>query len=304
MESPRASPAVGAPERREMIESILGGGRNGNSGFPSLLMQRYQRLNSMRLNQSLVKLATGMRINRGADDPAGLIASEQLRSTLASLEAESQSLQRADQQASVADGALQQVSDLLSEANGLAVANANGGALSDLEKRANQLQIDSIMVSVDRISRTTSFNGTKLLDGSFELSATNRTLPVDSTATSNLGATTVDGTSYALADLKSGGSLDTTGGTSETAQQVIAAATQQVATLRGQIGSFQKHTIQTRLNSIDVARVNLAAAESQIRDLDYAAEMSNKIRYELLHRASLSLIARRSPRGRSIDLRV
>jgi flagellin len=160
------------------------------------------------------------------------------------------------------------------------------------------------MVSVDRISRTTSFNGTKLLDGSFELSATNRTLPVDSTATSNLGATTVDGTSYALADLKSGGSLDTTGGTSETAQQVIAAATQQVATLRGQIGSFQKHTIQTRLNSIDVARVNLAAAESQIRDLDYAAEMSNKIRYELLHRASLSLIARRSPRGRSIDLRV
>src|SRR5687767_9682481 len=151
-----------------MISGIRGGGGGFTpNGFSSLLAQRYQRLNPMKLAGSLQKLATGYRINRGADDPAGLIASEQLRGTLAALEAELRMLERTDHQAATADGALGEVSDMLVEARGLAVANANDAGLSDLEKQANQAQIDSILVSVDRVSRSTSFNGTKLLDGSF-----------------------------------------------------------------------------------------------------------------------------------------
>ncbi len=290
-----------------MTFGIRGGGGNFTpNGFSSLLAQRYQRLNSMKLAGSLQKLATGYRINRGADDPAGLIASENLRATLAALEAESRTLDRTDQQASTADGALGQISDMLVEAKGLAVANANDAGLSDLEKQANQAQIDSILVSVDRVSRSTSFAGTKLLDGTFALSATNRTLEVGSTSSGNLGQTSIEGTTYNLSDLKSGGRLDTTeSGNVEGAAKVLDAAVSQVATLRGRVGAFQKHTIQSRKNSLDVAYENLKAAESHIRDLDYAAEVSRTVRYELLHRSSLGvlkLINSTTRRG-ALDLR-
>jgi flagellin len=257
------------------------------SGFASLLAQRYQRLNSMRLAQSLTRLASGRRINRGADDPAGLIASEQLRGTIAALDAESGALDRVDQQASTADGALGEVSSLLNEANSLVVANANDAGLSDAERQANQMQIDSILASVDRIGRTSSFAGTKLLDGSFTLTATNKSVSVDHISSNALGETTESGQTYTLADLKSGGRLAGASGDGELAQRVLGAARSQVSTLRGRIGAFQKHTIGSRRSSLAVASENLRAAESQIADLDYAAEVSQTVRYELLQRASL-----------------
>jgi flagellin-like hook-associated protein FlgL len=273
-----------------MTWGIRGGG-NPLNPFSSLLAQRYQRLNSLKLKGSLHKLATAQRINRGADDPAGLIASEQLRSTMAAMQAESQALERTDLQASTADGALGQISDMLVEARGLAVANANDAGLSDLEKQANQSQVDSILVSVDRISRSTSFAGTRLLDGSFSLTATNRTVEIDSTSSADLGEKTIDGDTYHLADLKSGGRLDTSESANvERAEQVLDAAASQVSTLRGRIGAFQKHTIASRQNSLAVAYENLKSAESQIRDLDYADEISRTVRYELLHRASLGTV--------------
>ena len=288
-----------------MTFGIRGGG-NSTNPFSSLLAQRYQRLNALKLKGSLHRLATGQRINRGADDPAGLIASEQLRSTMAAMEAESQALERTDLQASTADGALGEISDMLVEARGLAVANANDSGLSDLEKQANQAQIDSILVSVDRVSRSTSFAGTKLLDGSFSLAATNRTVEIDSTSSSDLGEKTLEGKTYHLSDLKSGGRLDTTdSANTERAEQVLDAAAAQVSTLRGRIGAFQKHTIASRQNSLAVAHENLKSAESQIRDLDYADEISRTVRYELLHRASLgavNLINKTARRGR-LDMR-
>jgi len=289
-----------------MTFGIRGGGNVTPNGFSSLLAQRYQRLNSVKLAGSLQKLASGYRINRGADDPAGLIASENLRATLAALEAESRTLDRTDHQAATAEGAMGQISDMLVKAKGLAVANANDAGLSDLEKQANQAQIDSILTSVDRVSRSTSFAGNKLLDGTFSLSATNRTLAIDSTASGDLGATSIDATTYNLADLKSGGRLETTDSSNVTgAQQVLDAAISHVSTQRGRVGAFQKHTIQSRRNSLDAAYENLKAAESQIRDLDYAAEISRTVRYELLHRSSLGalkLINNSARRGR-LDLR-
>jgi flagellin-like hook-associated protein FlgL len=276
------------------------------SGIPNLsstlLMQRSSRLNAQMLAQTMNRLSTGRRINRAADDPAGLIASEQLRATLATLEAESQSLQRTDHIGSTADGALGEVSVLLSEANSLAVANANDAGLSDAEKQANQLQIDSISSSIDRISRTTTFNGTRLLDGTAALSATNKSLPISSVAPGSVGKVKIDGEDRTLADVRSGGAINAIDDP-ESAQRAIGAAISQVSTLRGKIGAFQKNTIRTRLNSIDVAYVNIASAESQIRDLDYALEASRMARFELLRATSMILSrAPRSARGIRLDI--
>ena len=260
------------------------------TNIPSLTAQRVNALNNLAVTSSLQKLSTSLRINRGADDPAGLISSENLKAALASLEAESRVIQRVDQVANVAEGALDEVSSLLTEAKGLAVANANTGAMSDSERAANQAQIDSILSSVDRISRTTNFNGQNLLDGTASLTAAGETLNIDSVATTDIGNITLSGQDYTLADVGSAGPLNTVSGNVAGASASIDAAINQVATLRGKIGSFQKNTLNARLNSINVTIENTAAANSQIRDTDYAAQTSRLARDQVLSLSSLRAI--------------
>ncbi len=257
------------------------------ASLPSLIAQRTHALNQIGLASSLTKLSTGLKINRGADNPAGLIASENLKSALAALEAESRTLERVNSVSTVADGALTEVSNLLIEAKGLAVANASSTGVSDAERQANQMQIDSILTSVDRISNTTTFNGDRLLDGSASLTTSDATLDIDSVAVNDLGSSVISGQSLDLSDVASAGSLNTATGDVSKALQVIDAAISDVATQRGKIGSFQKDTISTSLNSINVAIENISAANSSIRDTDFAAETTNLIRSQLLTKSSL-----------------
>lgn len=118
------------------------------------------------LGQSLQRLSSGMRINSGADDPAGLIASETLRSEIQGISTAIDNSTRASNVITTADGALSEVSNLLVSIKGLVVQAANTGALSPDEIEANQLQVDSAIASITRISNSTSFAGLKLLDGS------------------------------------------------------------------------------------------------------------------------------------------
>lgn len=138
-----------------------------NTNVQSLIAQRVLGQNNFSLNTSLTRLSTGLRVNRGKDDPAGLIASENLRAELRATNAAISNSERADQVVSIADGALTEVSGLLTELQGLVTATANGAGLSSSEKEANQLQINSILETIDRISSATNFQGTKLLNGNF-----------------------------------------------------------------------------------------------------------------------------------------
>jgi flagellin len=106
-----------------------------------------------------------LRINRGADDPAGLIASESLRSESKGISAAIDNSSRAVNVISTADAALGEVSKLLLEIKGLVNASANSGALSKDEIQANQLQVDSLLESINRVANSTEFNGKKLLNG-------------------------------------------------------------------------------------------------------------------------------------------
>jgi flagellin len=114
----------------------------------------------------LERLSTGLRINRGRDDPAGLIVSERLRSEIRTLQQAIDNSARAANVVTTAEGALNETSALLLDLQGLVVQTANEGGLTNAEVEANQLQIDSILDSIDRISNTTQFAGRKLLDGS------------------------------------------------------------------------------------------------------------------------------------------
>jgi flagellin len=143
-----------------------------NTNVVSLTAQRTLGLNNRSLGSSLERLSTGLRINRGADDPAGLIASENLRAEKAAINAAIGNANRAEQVVNIAEGGLQEVAGLLTELEGLITTTANTAGLSEEEKKANQLQIDSILQTIDRIANSTSFQGTRILNGNFDYNAT------------------------------------------------------------------------------------------------------------------------------------
>ncbi len=142
-----------------------------NTNVSSQIAQRILSGNSKTLNTTLERLSTGLRVNRGKDDPAGLIASENLRSEKTALGAAISNAERTDQLANIAEGGLQEVSNLLTDLQGLLTQTANNAGLSAEEKSANQLQIDSILQTVDRIADSTNFQGVKLLNGNFDFRA-------------------------------------------------------------------------------------------------------------------------------------
>lgn len=139
-----------------------------NTNISAMVAARILNTNNERLNTSLERLSTGLRINRAKDDPAGLIASETLRSEITAIGAAIGNARRADQIISVAEGALQEVNALLIELESLVDQSANKAGLSQEEVAANQLQIDSILDTINRIATSTEFMGKKLLNGSLD----------------------------------------------------------------------------------------------------------------------------------------
>jgi len=150
-----------------------------NTNVNSLIAQRISGQQNAALSKSLERLSTGLRINRGSDDPAGLIASEVLRGEKAALSAAIGNAERAEQFVSTAEGGLQEISSMLTEIQSLVGQSANEAGLSTEEKEANQLQIDNILSTIDRIASTTSFQGTKLLNGNFDFQVSGVAATVD-----------------------------------------------------------------------------------------------------------------------------
>jgi|JI91814CRNA_FD_contig_31_3499181_length_2485_multi_5_in_0_out_0_2 flagellin len=169
-----------------------------NTNVNSLIAQsRLDRTNNQ-LQTAMTRLSTGLRINSGKDDPAGLIASEALRSDITAINKALSNTQRANQIIATADSALGQVANLLNDVRGLVTEAANGGALSDEEIAANQLQIDSSLEAINRIAQTTSFQGKRLLDGSLDFVSnaasvsTLRDVRIDQANLGSTGAVKVD----------------------------------------------------------------------------------------------------------------
>lgn len=152
-----------------------------NTNVPSLIAQSNLARSSGDLSTRLQRLATGLRINRGADDPAGLIVSERLRSEIKGIGQAIDNSERASSVIATTEGYLAEVADLLNSIKSLVVNSANTGGVSQEEIEANQLEIDSAIESITRISNTASFAGLQLLNGSLEY------------VTSGINSTNIDG---------------------------------------------------------------------------------------------------------------
>ncbi len=139
-----------------------------NTNVQSLIARRALNMNNAALTQALQRLSTGLRINTGKDDPAGLIASETLRSSMRATEQAIANAVRADTIIAVAEGALQEVGALLLELEALVDQSANVAGLTAQEVSANQMQIDSILQSINRIADSAAFGDAKLLNGNYD----------------------------------------------------------------------------------------------------------------------------------------
>jgi flagellin len=139
-----------------------------NTNVSSLIAQRVLTRNNLSLNQSLERLSTGLKINKGADNPAGLIASENLRAEKSGIVQAIDNANRASNIIGTAEGGLSEVSALLTELQSLVSQSANSGGLSQEEIAANQLQVDSILNTINRIAQATAFQGAKLLNGNYD----------------------------------------------------------------------------------------------------------------------------------------
>jgi flagellin len=124
--------------------------------------------NNASLSTSLERLSTGLKINRGKDDPAGLIASENLKVEQRGIAAAITNAQRADQVANIADSGMAGISSMLSELQSLVTNTASKAGISEEEQQADQLVVDSILQTVDRVASTTNFQGIKLLNGNYD----------------------------------------------------------------------------------------------------------------------------------------
>jgi len=242
------------------------------------------------LGLSSVRLATMQRINRGSDDPAGLIAVEQMQAELTAIREAEYNASRAVGVTHVADAALGEVGDLLISIRGNLVAAA-GGTLSDAERAAKQLEIDAALEAINHIGRVTSYGGQKLLDGSgnpptfaFSPDVTQTsTLALPTINTAALGA--ADGR---LSDLATGGAASLTSGNLAQAIGVLDAARGQVLDARASVGAFEKYTVESSRRLLDSMEENISSAVSSIFDTDVAVETSRLVRSQILIDAGIS----------------
>ena len=247
----------------------------GNVSNNTLTQQTLLRKNNELQYRTMQRLASGRRINAGRDDPAGLIAATNIESAITALEAESSSLQRVHANANITDGHLAQVSSMMGQMRGLAVASANTAGLSDAEVAANQMQIDQLAGSIQRFTSDAiaSLDGISLADGGNEQLATQ-----------------LQAAASGVAGLTSGGANELQSGNLAGIESAIADAAKVFAGARGTVGAYQKYDVETRLTSLAAERESLAASKSEIMDADYAEEISNLSRANVLSAASMEVL--------------
>jgi flagellin len=246
-------------------------------------MNAYRNLSATNsaMGKSLEKLSSGLRINRAADDAAGLAISEGLRSQIGGLKVAVRNSQDGISVVQTAEGALNESHSILQRMRDLAVQAANDGALSDADKTKADKEFQALSSELTDISKT-KFNGTPLLDGTY----TGKNFQV--------GANSTDTLSVSIADMSAtglGATGDiTTAANATTAITAIDTAIGKVSTERAGLGANQNR-LEHKINNLNVAVENLTSSESRIRDTDMAQEMTNFSRTQILSQAGTAMLA-------------
>lgn len=264
------------------------------NNIASLNAQRILGTNNDRLAKSVERISSGIRINRGADDAAGLAISEALRSDIRGLRQAVRNANDGISLINVAEGALNEQSSILIRLRELA-SQAATGTVGSTERATIQLEFTSLRNEIDRIAFTTQFNGQGLVDGSLSsgTASTSQVLiqvGIDSGANSRINLNTeialeaVTSTSLGIENLSV-----TAAAEALTTLDTINSAISTVTQGRGKVGAVQNRLTRA-VGNISVSIENLQAAESAIRDADIAEEVATLTRNQILVQASTAMV--------------
>jgi len=242
------------------------------------------------MSKSLEKLSSGFRINRAADDAAGLAISEGLRAQIGGLKVAVRNAQDGISVVQTAEGALTETHSILQRMRDLAVQAANDGGQNSASKSAANAEFTQLKGELDDIANKTTFNGTKLLDGSY-------------TGVFQVGAKETETLSVAVGPAMTSAGLavdgaDLTTGAAAAITTVDTAITT-VSDTRAALGASQNR-LEHKINNLNVTVENLTASESRIRDTDMAQEMVAFTRSQILSQAGTAMLAQANQAPQSV----
>jgi flagellin len=264
------------------------------NNIASLNAQRILGINNDRLALSVERISSGIRINRAADDAAGLGISEALRSDIRALRQAVRNSNDGIALINVAEGALNEQSSILIRLRELA-SQAATGTVGSTERATIQLEFNALRNEIDRISATTQFNGQGLVDGSLAstVSSANQVLiqvGIDSGVNSRINLneqinlTAVTSSSLGIDTISVTGAAEAL-----TTLDTINTAISKVTQARGQVGAVQNRLTRS-VGNLSVSIENLQAAESSIRDADIAKEIADLTRNQILVQSATAMV--------------
>ena len=248
-----------------------------------------------KLSDTMERLSSGLRINRAADDAAGLAVSEEMRTQIRGMKVASRNALDGVSLVQVADGALSGVNDMLQRVRDLAVQAANG-TLTDLQRGNLDQEVQSIVAEMARVASDTEFNGVKILSGSVATAASAITLQVGANGSQVIAFTVATMTA---SDLGISGLSVSTAASATAAIASIDAAIRTVNSQRASMGAIQNRLEQT-ISRLELTSENLQAAESRIRDADMASEMIDFTRNQILQQSGTAMLAQANQAPQSI----
>ncbi|BEE13106.1 MULTISPECIES: flagellin [Aeromonas] len=288
-----------------------------NTNVSSLNAQRNMMNATKSLDTSYTRLASGLRINSAKDDAAGLQISNRLTSQINGLDQGNRNANDGISLAQTAEGAMDEVTGMLQRMRTLAQQSANGSN-SAKDREALQKEVDQLGAEINRISTSTTFAGTKLLDGSFggtfQVGAdANQTISfslsqangfsisgIAAAANTTVDVGTVIGTAINVTAIFVAGSSISIS-TQSGAQQVLAAADAMLGVVdskRAELGAVQNRMDSTIRNQANISE-NVSAARSRIRDADFAIETANMTKQNILQQAASSILSQANQRPQS-----
>lgn len=239
-----------------------------NHNIPALNTHRNMGLNTNATSKNMEKLSSGLRINRAADDAAGLSISESMRGQIRGLEMAQRNAQDGISLVQTAEGAMNEVSSMLTRMKELNVQKSSGTYSADDKANINQ-ELDQLGAQIDEIMTKTTFNGITITEGA--------AITVNDKATSTITIGSITTTSFSALS-------------SATTLGAVEGAIKAVSTERAKLGAVQNRLEYTS-NNIGTTVENLSAAESRIRDTDMAKEMVALSKNNILLQASQSMLA-------------
>lgn len=253
-----------------------------NTNTAAFNAYRNLSVTSQHMNSSLEKLSSGYRINKAADDAAGLAISESLKSQIGGLSVAVRNAQDGVSVVQTAEGALNESTAILQRMRDLAVEANNTGAQNDTSISDLNTEFQQLAAELDDISANTTFNGVTLLDGAY-------------TGTFQVGANSGDTLTVAISTAMDSSLGDVGGATLDSATATslidsIDVAIETVSSTRAQLGAYQNR-LDHKINNLNVAIENLTASNSRIRDTDMASEMVNFTKEQILSQAGTAMLA-------------